>query len=90
MLGKEALEFLVELRGQRLVVRHHQRRPVHRRDDLRHREGLARPGDAEQDLVLVAAVQPLDQLGHGAHLVAADLEVADEVKAVVKRRHVNP
>ncbi len=88
--GEEALEFLVELRGERLVVGHDQRRAVHRRDDLRHREGLARPGDAEQHLVLVATGEPLDQLGNRADLVAADLEIADEAKAVVHGGHVNP
>jgi len=71
-------------------VRHDERRTVHRRDDLRHREGLARTGDAEQHLVLVTAVQPLDKLGDRAHLVAADLEIGDEAKAVVHRGHVNP
>ena len=88
VLGKEALELLIELRGQRLVVRHDQRRPVHLRQHLRHREGLARAGDAEQHLVRVAAVQPFDQLGHGADLVAADLEVADELESIVDGRHV--
>ena len=83
VLGEEAAELLVELRRQRLVVRHHQRRPVHPRDALRHRERLARAGDAEQHLVLVAAVQPLDQLVDRAGLVAAKLEVGDQLEAVV-------
>ncbi len=46
VLGEEALELLIELRGQRLVVRHHQRRPVHLREHLRHGERLARSGDS--------------------------------------------
>ena len=75
VVGEEAPELLVELRGQRLVVRHHQRGPVHAGDDLRHGEGLARAGDAEQHLVLVAAVQPVDQLGHSVHLIAGEFEV---------------
>ena len=87
VLRKEAAEFLEELRGQGLVVRHHQRRPVHARDGLGHRVGLARPGHAEQHLMLVAAVQSFDQLRHGAHLVATELEVGDEVEAIVKGRH---
>jgi ferric-dicitrate binding protein FerR (iron transport regulator) len=57
VLREEALEFLVELRSQRLVVRHDQRRAIHLREHLRHREGLTRPGDAEQNLVGVAAIQ---------------------------------
>ena len=54
VLGKERLELVVELRRQRLIVRHHQRRPPHRLDHLGHREGLARPGHAQQHLVLFA------------------------------------
>ena len=38
---KEPSEFLIELRGQRLVVRHHQRRPMHLRQHLRHGVCLA-------------------------------------------------
>ena len=87
VLREEALEFLVELRGERLVVRHDQRGPVHRGDDLRHRVRLARAGDAEQHLVRVAAVQPLHQFRDGADLVAAHFEVADEREAIVNRRH---
>jgi hypothetical protein len=35
----------------------------------------------------VATVQPLDELGHSANLVAFDLEVGDERETVVDRRH---
>ena len=87
VLGEEALELLVELGGERLVVRHDQRRAVHARDALRHGERLARAGDAEQHLGLVAAVQPVDELVDRARLVAAQLEIGDQVKAVVLRRH---
>ena len=82
VLGKEPAELLVELRGEGLVVRHHQRRTVHAGDALRHGERLARPGHAEQDLRLVAAVQPLDELVDRAALIAADLEIGDQVEAV--------
>ena len=87
VLGKEPPEFLEQLRGEGLVVRHHQRRPVHARNHLRHAVGLARAGDAEQHLVLVAAVQPLDQLGHGLDLVAGELEIRCEGEAVGDGRH---
>ena len=90
VVGKEAPELLIELRGQRLVVRHHQRRPVHARDALRHGEGLARPGDAEQDLRLIAALQAVDELVDGPRLIAAQLEIGDEIKAVVLGRHATP
>ena len=89
VVGKEPAEFLEELGGQRLVVDHHQRRPVDARDGLRHRERFSRSGDAEQDLMTVAALEPLDQLGNGARLVARQLEVGDEVEAVVDGGHLN-
>ncbi len=84
---KEPAEFLVQLRRQRLVVDHHERWSVHLRDDLRHRERLAGPRDAEQDLVAVAPVQALGELDDGARLVAAQVEVGHELKAV---RHAPP
>ena len=88
VVREEPLELLVELRGQGLVVRHHQRRAVGLGDDPRHGEGLARPGDPEQDLVLVAAVQCLDQLSLRARLIAAQLEVGDELEVVGQGGHV--
>ena len=51
VVGEEALELAVELRGERLVGRQDQRRALRRLDDFGHREGLARAGDAEQHLV---------------------------------------
>jgi hypothetical protein len=87
VVGKEAPELLVQLGRQRLVVRHDQRRAVHARDALRHGEGLARAGDAQQDLRLVAAVQSFDELVDRARLVAEKREIGDEVEAVVLRRH---
>ena len=87
VLRKEPAELLIQLRRQRLVVDHHQRRPVHLGDDLRHREGLARAGDAEQHLAPSPRVEPLDQLGNGPRLVAFQLEVRNEVEFVEIRRH---
>ncbi len=58
VLRKETLEFAVELRGERLVVREHQRRAVRALDHLGRRERLARAGDAEQHLMLLAASRP--------------------------------
>src|SRR6185295_18343645 len=46
-----------------------------------------RAGDAEQHLRLVAAVQAVHQLVDRARLVAAKLEIGDELKAVVLRGH---
>ena len=64
-----------------------QRRPVHLRQHLRHRERLAGTGHAEQDLMGIAAIQTLDELRHGAHLIAAQVEVADKGEPVVNGRH---
>ncbi len=57
VVRKELLELAVELGGQRLVVRQHQRRPLHGLDDVGHRERLARAGDAHQHLLLAAVAQ---------------------------------
>ncbi len=62
VVGKERLELAVELRGQRLVGREDQRRALRLLDHLRHREGLARAGDAEQHLGAVVALHALDQV----------------------------
>src|SRR5262249_23805288 len=90
VVGKEPPELLEELGRERLVVDHHEGRPVHPGDRLRHGEGLAGAGDAEQDLVRVAALRPLRQLPDRTLLVAGKLEVRDEVEAIVKRGHTNP
>jgi len=80
---EEGLELLVELRGERLVVRQHQRRPVGLRDHRRHGEGLARSRDAQQHLVLVAALEAAHELVDRARLVALGLEVAHQLETGV-------
>ena len=90
IVGKEAAELLVELSRERLVVHHDQRRPVHTGDGVRHGERLAGPGDAEQDLVPISALEPFCQLANRARLVAGELEIGDEMKAVVNRGHSKP
>jgi hypothetical protein len=70
-------------------VDHDQRGPVHAGQRLGHREGLSRAGDAEQHLMRIAAIQPLDELADGALLVAGQLEIGDEVEVVVHRGHEN-
>ncbi len=77
VVGKEALELAVELRGQRLVGRENQRRALRRLDHLGHGEGLARAGDAEQHLIALVAPHPLDQLRDRLRLVALGLEFRD-------------
>ena len=54
VLREQLPELGRELRGQRLVGREHQRRPLRLRDHVGDREALARAGDAEQRLEPVA------------------------------------
>jgi hypothetical protein len=75
VVGKEALELAVELRREGLVRREDQGRALRLLDHLRHREGLARAGDAEQDLVALLAADAVDELGDRLRLVARRLEV---------------
>ena len=75
VVREEAPELAVELGGQRLVGREDQRRALGRLDHLRHGEGLAGAGDAEQHLGAVVAADALDQLGDRLRLVALRGEV---------------
>src|ERR1700758_4048547 len=72
-MRKEAFELVIKLRGQCLVVRHHQRWTIDRLNHLRHGERLARPGDAEQNLVLLAVEDPARQRQDRASLVSLRL-----------------
>ena len=65
VVGKEALELAVELRGERLVRREDQRRALRPLDHLRHGEGLAGAGDAEQHLVALLLADAFDELADG-------------------------
>ena len=69
VVGEELAELVAELGGERLVVGDHQRRPLHRRDRRRHREGLAGAGRAEQRLEAVARAEALGQAGDRLRLV---------------------
>ena len=80
VVREEGLELVIELRRQRLVVGQDQRRPVHLLDDLGHGERLARAGDAEQHLVLVAVVDAAGERLDGASLIALRFVRADEAE----------
>ena len=80
VVREELAELGVELRGERLVRREHQRGPAGARDDVRHRVGLARAGDAEQRLERQPVAQALDQLLDRLRLVAGRLETAGEAR----------
>jgi hypothetical protein len=56
------------------------RRTIDGLDNLGHGEGLARAGDAEKDLVLVAGFHAADELVDGRGLVAARLVAAAQSK----------
>ncbi len=68
---EELFELRVKLRGERLVVRNDERRPVEFADDIRDREGLAGTGHAEERLMAIAGFDGLEQLGDRLPLVAA-------------------
>ncbi len=80
VLGEEALELAVELRGERLVRREDQRRPLRAGDDLRHREGLAGAGDAEQHLIALLRLNSLEERLDRLRLVAARLVFGNELE----------
>ena len=73
VLREEALELAVELRGERLVVRDDERRPVDPGDDVGHGEGLAGAGHAEQHLAAGPRRRAPDQLLDRLRLVAVGL-----------------
>ena len=77
VVRKELLELAVELGGQRLVVRHDQRRPLHGLDHVGHRERLARAGHAHQHLFLFPGLQTGDQRLNGLRLIAGGLKRTD-------------
>ena len=84
VLREEGFEFVVELRGERLVVREDDGGAIELLDHLRHREGLARAGDAEEDLVAVAVGCAADELRDGFGLVAAGFVVAGKLEFHVR------
>ena len=79
-MRKEFLELGVELGGERFVVREDQRRPLQLLDDVRHRERLARAGDAHQHLLGSTAAQAIDQFTNRLRLIAGRLERGVELE----------
>ena len=78
IVGEEARKFAVELGGEDLVGREHERRALQRLDHLGHGVGLARAGDAEQDLGLLLLAELIDQFGDRRRLVARRLIIGDQ------------
>ncbi len=73
VVGEEALHLAIELGREGFVGGEDQRRALRAHDGLRGGEGLARAGDAEQDLVGLAVLDALDDVGDGGGLVAGGL-----------------
>ena len=90
VLGKEALHLAIELGGQGLVRRQDQGRALQMLDDMGHGEGLARAGDAQQDLVALLALEPGDELDDGLGLVARGLVVGDDLEGHAPGRPRRP
>ncbi len=70
VVREEGLELAVQLRRQRLVRRHHDRRLLHLLDDVGDGEGLAGTGDAQQRLVREPVLKTVDQFRDRLRLVA--------------------
>jgi hypothetical protein len=87
VLGEELPELVAELRGERLVVRDHERRALELLHHPRHRRRLARAGCAEERLAPVPVAQRLGKLRDGLRLVACravggcDAEIGHLVRA---------
>ena len=60
VVGEELFELVIELGGEGFVVREDEGGALELFDDLGHGEGLARAGDAEEDLVFFAGVNAGD------------------------------
>ena len=88
VLRKEAFEFAIKLRRERLVRRKNQGRAVGARDHLRHGEGFSRAGDAEQHLVALLAPDALDEFIDGSGLIALGLIFRDKMKSLAPFRFV--
>ena len=74
VVREEALELTVELGRERLVVRENERRTAKVLDDVGHRHRLPGPGDPEQRLESVSALQASGQLRDSLWLVTRRLK----------------
>ena len=80
VFGEEVFHLGVKLRGQRFVGRQDQRRLLHDLDHLRHGEGFARAGDAQQHLIAFVGIDGADQFGDGGGLIARRFVFADQLE----------
>ena len=89
VVRQEFLQFAVELGGQRLVVRQHERRRLPLGDDVGHGESLAGARNAQQYLMREALFQALRQRLNRVRLIARRPKGADHLEARVlcRRNH---
>ena len=73
VVWKEFFHLFIELRRKRLVVTDEERGLTGARNDIRHREGLAGTGGAQQRLELFAARESRHQLFDRLRLIASGL-----------------
>src|SRR5262249_24337038 len=85
---EKALEFLVKLGRQRLVVREHQGRLRQSGDHMGRGKRLARACGAEQHLPILPGPKTLDQLADRLRLIAGRLERTDDLEIGEHRSRV--
>ena len=80
VVGQQLPELRGQLRRERLVGRHHERRALHLLDEPGRRRRLARPGGAEQDDVLLPRLDPRRQLLDRLRLVTGRRVLGDHLE----------
>ena len=80
VVREEFAHFAVKLGSESFVRREDERGALRAGDDVRHGEGFAGTGHAEQGLLGEAVLQPFEELGNGSRLVAGGLIIADELE----------
>ena len=78
VVREEVAKLGIQLGGERLVVRQHERGPAHARDHVGHREGLAGAGHPHQHLRGPSVGDPADERIDRGRLVARGLVGGDE------------
>ena len=69
VVGKQFLEFTIQLRSQGLVVSQYQGWPLHLCHHVGHGEGFAGTGHAQQYLMGIPPPQAVHQFGNGLRLI---------------------
>ena len=80
VVREEFAQLGAQLRGERFIVREHERRALCLLDDVSHGEGLARAGNALERLLLQTVADALDELRDRLRLVARHPVRAYDVK----------